>query len=38
MTFDATRLLGGTQAVLVGAIVLYFAYVFIGGNLTREER
>jgi POT family proton-dependent oligopeptide transporter len=38
MTFNAPSLLSGTQAVLVGSIVLYFAYVFIGGKLTREER
>jgi proton-dependent oligopeptide transporter, POT family len=37
MSFDASRLLSGTQAVLVGAIVLYFAYVFVAGKLTPDE-
>jgi len=38
LQFDASRIAGGTAVAIVCAMVLYFAYVFIAGKLTREER
>jgi POT family proton-dependent oligopeptide transporter len=38
LNFDALRLARGTAVAIVLATILYFAYVFIGGKLTREER
>jgi len=38
IALDAQRLVSGTQIALVGAIALYFVYVFVAGKLTREER
>jgi POT family proton-dependent oligopeptide transporter len=38
VAFDAGRFARGTTIAIVGATFAYFAYVFIAGRLTREER
>jgi POT family proton-dependent oligopeptide transporter len=38
VTFDALLLARGTTVAIVLSTIVYFAYVFIAGKLTREER
>ncbi len=38
IAFDASRLARQTAVAIVAATVIYFAYVFTAGRLTREER
>jgi POT family proton-dependent oligopeptide transporter len=38
IVFDAPSLARGTAIALIGAMILYFGYVFLAGKLTRVER